>query len=105
MKKFIVSAWNSGNLNHNTKSFGIRFRLKDRNSCFNKTPKKVLLSIEGSDFFTINLTSGFWNKCLEFKHLEIGLWFFKNGIIPWIKGSPPKFNLTKLEENKFLLEK
>ena len=36
MERFIVSAWNSGNLNHNTKSFGVRFKLKDRNICFSE---------------------------------------------------------------------
>ena len=103
--KFIVSAWNNGNLNYCNKSFGVRFKLKDRNICFKKTHRNIMLSIEGNDFFSINLTQGFWNKCPEFKHKEIGLWFYKNRIIPWKKGSPPKFHLTKVEEGKFLLER
>ena len=41
MEKIIVSAWNSGNLNHNTKSFGVRFKLKDRNICFSENIKNV----------------------------------------------------------------
>ncbi|WP_299666059.1 hypothetical protein [uncultured Polaribacter sp.] len=105
MEKFEVSAWNSGNLNYRSKSFGIRLKLKDRNLCFNETPKNVLLSIEGNDFFTVNLTQGFWNKCPEFKHLEIGLCFFENGMISWEKENPPKFNLTKIDENKYLLKR
>ncbi|MFD0990758.1 hypothetical protein ACFQ1R_11670 [Mariniflexile jejuense] len=104
MTKLKVSSWNDGKQNPNGNGYGIRVGKKGRDY-FKKDMSEIKLSIEKSKFFEIKLSLGFWRNCPEFRDKRIGEWLILNNLAPWKKGKNPKFNLTVLGNNEFLLER
>jgi len=104
MEKVKVTGWNNGKQDPRGKGYGIRVGRKNR-ELFNKDWENFQLSIEGSDFFTVKITPGFWRNCTEFRSTKIGEWLVSNNLAPWGNGQNPKFVLTKIEGNKFQLDR
>lgn len=104
MKKIKVSGWNNGKHHPGGNGYGIRVGVSGR-EYFSKERSSFFLSIENSDFIEIKLTGGFWRNCTEFRDKRIGKWLLKNRLAPWRKGENPKFYLTVLGDNKFILER
>ncbi|MDE1206837.1 hypothetical protein [Tenacibaculum larymnensis] len=104
MKKLTVSAWNDDKHNQRGNGYGIRVGVKGRDF-FEEKISEINLSIENSSFFKVKITSGFWKDCPEFRDKRIGKWLIENNFTFWKKGMPPKFYLTVLGNNQFLLEK
>ena len=104
MTKMKVSSWNDGKQNPNGNGYGIRVGKKGR-EFFKENISEIKLSIEKSEFIKIKLSPGFWRNCPEFRDKRIGEWLISNNLAPWKKGENPKFHLTVLENNEFLLEK
>lgn len=99
----VVTAWNNGQQNPNGTGYGIRVGKRNRH-LFNELVN-FNLSIEEGEYFSVNITNGFWNQCPEFRSTEIGIWFRNNNLAPWTHGNPPSFYLTKLNENHFRLDR
>ena len=104
MTKLLVSSWNDGKHNPNGNGYGIRVGKKGR-EYFKKNISTIKLSIENSDFIDIKITNGFWRNCTEFRDKRIGKWMIKNNFAPWRKGQNPKFYLSVLDDNQFILER
>jgi hypothetical protein len=47
----------------------------------------------------------FWTTCPEFRGGPIHRWLKEQGVIPWPKRNPPKFELLLLKDNKFILNR
>jgi hypothetical protein len=99
-----VSSWNDGKHNPNGNGYGIRVEKKGR-EYFNKNDSIIKLSIENAEFINIKITDGFWKNCPEFRDKRIGEWLIENKFAPWKKGNTPKFSLSILKNNQFLLQK
>lgn len=103
MDKILVSSWNDGKHDSRGNGYGIRVGKKNR-YLFEKITE-FELSIEDNKSFIIVLTLGFWNNCPEFRNINIGKWMIQNKFAPWEKGKNPKFTLSKINEQKFKLER
>ena len=103
MKKITVSAWNNGKHDPRGNGYGIRVG-KNNRYLFERNWESIELSIEGSDFFQVPITPGFWRNCPEFRSTKIGEWFINKRLAPWELGQTPKLSLTKIDGNKFKLE-
>lgn len=104
MNTIIASGWNNGK--HDTRGNGYGIRVgKNNRFLFDKNWEYVELSIEGSDFFQVPITSGFWKNCPEFRSAKIGEWFVRKNLAPWELGHTPKFSLTKIDGSKFRLDR
>lgn len=100
MKKHKVSAWSNGK-----NVFGINLINGLRDKLFDKKWTFIELSIENKTSFKINLSDSFWKNCNELRDSKIKDWFEEINVINWKSRKNPKFYLTKVEENKFLLER
>jgi hypothetical protein len=104
MTKIKVSAWKTGKSKEVASTYGIYIPKKHR-LLFEQEWKFVELSIEKGIFFIVKLAPSFWNKCCELKHQNIRSWLCESDQLTWEPFHPPKFVLTKIEGNKFRLEK
>lgn len=104
MEKVIVSGWNDGKQDRRGNGYGIRVGKINR-ELFGKDWDHFQLSIESANFFTVNITPGFWRNCTEFRSAIIGKWLVSIYLASWEKGLPPKFELTKIGGNKFQLDR
>jgi hypothetical protein len=82
--------------------YGIRIRLEDRNRYFQRVWESVILQIEGEKF-SVHVSSGFWRRCPELRHLKIGIWFRKHNLVPWPTYKPPRLILEPTGESEFRL--
>lgn len=96
-KNMIVSAWKGA-------TYGIRVRIKDAHKFFDKSWTHIEVEIDGV-FYKFPLSPTFWSKCPEFRGGPIPNWLESQGLIPWPKGNPPKFELIPLGDNRFRLRK
>lgn len=105
----IVTAWTNGKQTARGASYGLQINATDRDRYFQREWKTITLVLEGqSASVTINIAkSSFWNKtCRELISAEVGRWLVKNGLVPWLKGHPPKLVLEPFgEAGHFLLRK
>jgi len=104
MNKIIVSAWKNGQSSKEASMYGIYVPSKYLSN-FRRSWRIIELSIEGGDFFKIEITPSFWKNCHELRHENIGKWFKANNYEKWEKNNPPRFNLTKIDHIKFRLDK
>lgn len=98
-----VTAWNNG-----SSGYGVKVSAKDRDQFFRREWREVQLDLEGETHpIPCNIDKdSFWGpSCRELISAEIGRWFKKNGLIPWMEGCPPKLNLTPVTGNRFRLQR
>ena len=96
---FIASAWCNGSEKH--ASYGIRFGVVGR-KLVDGTPDRIRLTLLDGPVIDAPVTAGFWKKCPEVRHPEIGAWFCKIHLtLPWPAGAPHRFNVTKTRRNSF----
>ena len=98
----LVTCWNNGGHHQSGSGYGIRFRIEDRGRYFQRVWESVILQIEGEEF-SVQISKGFWGKCPELRHQQIGLWFIKHNLAPWPQYRPPQLILEPIKENKFRL--
>ena len=95
----IVSAWRNSSAQKTTGTmFGLRLGAALRNKLLPQRVEQVTVQLQDNPVLkvVVTLTDGFWNKCPEFKHPEIGPWLQRQSIpIPWPRGLPPKFRLVQ----------
>lgn len=85
-------------------SYGLKVSAEDRDKHFKRKWGTIILTLEGENQpFEVNVDKdSFWiGNCRELLHKNIKDWFFKNKIIPWEKGNPPKIELSKIKDNEF----
>lgn len=103
----IVTAWNSGKHFESGAGYGLKLSIDDRDAYFSKEWPTVFVELPNSDIpIEINITKpSFWNNtCRELISQDIGIWLRSEGLAPWIKGKPPKFNLVPNGKKKFRVE-
>ncbi len=102
----IVTAWNSGKHFESGAGYGLKLSIEDRDAFFDKSWETVFLELPNKgEAIEINIAKpSFWNKtCRELISQEIGLWLRSEGLAPWVKGKPPKFDLAPIGEGRFRL--
>lgn len=100
----IVAGWNNGSPNNITGGgYGIRVTRKDRDKYFKREWRSAIVKIGEGNIAEINLSDSFWKNCIEIRNKRIGKWMLDNRLAPWRKGSPPKFNLERMDDKKFKL--
>lgn len=92
-----ASAWAGGK----TPSYGLRVSLADRDHHFDPAWQSAQLALPDGTQVIAPITPGFWNKCSEIRHADIGRWFVEQGLAPWPKGEPPRFELRVLGPARF----
>lgn len=93
----LVRAWKGA-------TYGIRVGKLNAERYFKRNWTNIEVEINGR-FYLFNLSSTFWTTCPEFRGGPIPNWLRSQGLIPWPKGNPPKFELIPLKDNKFRLSK
>ena len=99
-----VTAWNSGKHFESGAGYGLKLSIKDRDEHFSKEWATVFVELPNSDVpIEISIAKpSFWNTtCRELISQEIGIWLRSEGLAPWTKGKPPKFELISSGERKF----
>jgi hypothetical protein len=100
----IVTAWSNGNPSSSGAGYGLKVTDGDVQKYFNRnwrTIKLILPQAKGAVTININKES-FWNQtCQELISKEIGKWLLADGLAPWPKQKPPKFELTAIGKNIF----
>ena len=84
-----------------TPSYGLRVSRADRDRHFHTSWQSVALTLPNGTQVQAPITPGFWNKCSEVRHADIGRWFVAQGLAPWPKGKPPRFDLAVLGPARF----
>ena len=100
----IVTAWNSGKHFESGAGYGLKLSIDDRNEYFTKDWTTVVVELPNSDVpIEISIAKpSFWNNtCRELISQEIGIWLRSEGLAPWTKGKPPKFELIHTGGNSF----
>ena len=103
----IPTVWNNGTHDPAGAGYGLKVNAEDRDRCFRKDWKHVVLSLEGEkDEVTVNVNKkSFWTPgCRELISKGVGLWLIKNAKAPCPKGRPPKIRLEPTTENRFKVE-
>jgi len=100
----IVSVWNNGKHYSTGAGYGIKIKVKDRDTHFNKKWKYIVLILKDQAYgIRVNIDKkSFWDHvCRELCHKEIGLWIRENFKIPWKKGKPYKLIMERIRNNRF----
>jgi hypothetical protein len=96
----IVSGWYDG---HST--YGLRVLEGDVSLYFRPEWETVSLYLPGeSDPAVVALTASFWEGSPELRSPRVKSFFIRNGLAPWERQQPPKFELVPLGEGVFRLE-
>lgn len=96
----LVTAWNCGTHLKNGRGYGIRLGTH-RDQMIDRSWKTVVLELVGGATIEVEITSGFWKKCPELRHPEIGRWFGQLGLQDWQKGHPHQFTMSALTTGRF----
>jgi hypothetical protein len=102
----IATAWNNGKHHNNGSGYGLKINALDRDSNFKRSWGSVLLELEGEkELVEVNIDKeSFWNDtCRELISIRIGKWLISNNKAPWMKGKPPKVEITLKSDNVFIV--
>lgn len=89
------------------KQLGIRVGAANRARYFSESWREVVVDVDGQ-LRHFDLSSGFWNRCPEFRDGRGGYikaWLGKHGLSEWPKGRPPRVILEPLGGSLFRLLK
>ena len=102
----IVTAWNNGKHHPTGAGYGLKIAIQDRDAHFSKDWSSVVVTLPNGVKVESNINkSSFWGKsCRELINQQFGQWFMEQGLAPWEKGRPPKFELAHDTENVFTLK-
>ena len=100
------TAWNNGNHSKTGAGYGFKVIKKDRDNHFVRRWKIVTVELpvpNGYRNVRINIDKdSFWSSaCRELISKEIGQWLQLQGLAPWPKNLPPKFQVTVLSPGNF----
>ena len=105
-ESFVATAWNNGNASDSGAGYGLKIGIADRDRFFQRSWRTVTLRLAaGGDtrIAEVNCAKdSFWNgTCRELIGKEIGRWFIDNGVVPWLRGKPPRFRMCPVESGVF----
>ena len=102
-----VTAWNDGKQLESGAWYGLKLSIEDRDRYFKKAWSTVFVELpDNRPIIEVNIAKpSFWNKtCRELISQEIGIWLRSEGLAPWTKGKPPKFELVSKGDRNFRVE-
>lgn len=89
-----VSGWKNGKFSAGRSvSLGVSVGRVNVQQFFDKKWGAILIKL-GETTVQVKLTRRFWTTCPELRSSAIGDWMRRNGLVPWLKGKPPKMSLT-----------
>lgn len=93
-----VTAWNNGSHRESGAGYGLKVSVRDRDTYFDPGAKSVTVRLpNGREIAVDTAKASFWSgTCRELIHKDIGQWLIEDGYAPWPKGSPPKFDLSRV---------
>ncbi len=95
----IVSAWTDGG-----STYGLRILKEDISLYFQPGWEQVLVRLpDRNEPVVVTLTESFWSTAPELRSPQLKAFFTRNGVIPWEKNHPPRFELQRLGEASFRL--
>lgn len=95
---FEASLWKSKS------KYELRVSRENRELFFDRKIEYVNLLIpEIKNSINCKIRKSFWNKCSHFGNHDFLNWLKQNNLVPYVKGSPPKFKLTKIDNNNYQL--
>ncbi len=99
-----VSGWSNSTSNDRTGAgYGVRIRYNDRDRYFQRNWGSVEVVLDGGEVVNVSLSGTFWTTCPELKSSVIGRWMINQGVIPWVEGKPPQFDLEPIGDQRFRL--
>ena len=101
-----VTAWNNGSHHASGAGYGLKVAHTDRDRFFQKSWKSVVIVLPNGEEFDVNIAKdSFWSDtCRELISNKLGKWLIQNNHTPWPKGSPPRFELSVMSDNRFSLD-
>jgi hypothetical protein len=103
-KTMIVSGWSNSTPNNRTGAgYGIRIKFCDRDRYFQRSWGSVDVVLDDGEIARASLPEKFWTTCPELKSSVIGRWMLRQGVVPWVKGKPPRSNLEPIGDRRFRL--
>lgn len=98
---FTVTAWNCGTHLASGLGYGLRLGAM-RDQVIDRSWRTVELELVGGPTVQVSITPGFWNRCSELRHPDIGRWFQKLGLDKdWPKGMPYRFTMSAIDKGRF----
>lgn len=94
-----VSSWNCGTYLESGRGYGLRLGV--HRDVIDRAWDKVTLELDGGATFEVTILPGFWKKCPELRHPEIGLWLVKLGLQRWPLGNPHRFSMSAVSPRHF----
>lgn len=104
-KVFTATGWRSGSAGQpRGQTYGIRFGVVGRRLVQGR-PSALTMELVAGPELVVPITPGFWKKCPEVRHREIGVWLRAQGrSLPWSIGDTPQFRVTCTATNRFRVE-
>ena len=101
-----VVGWSNGSPNTQTGAgYGIRISRQDRERCFHRDWKVVIVDLDGQEEVAINVSPSFWRSCVELRSKQMGAWMLREGLSPWPTGHPPELELEPQGDARFRLHR
>ena len=99
---FQATAWKNGKHLGSGVSYGLKISAPNRDRFFLKSWEGVTLHLQGYDEpVSVNITPSFWRRCSELRSKDIGRWLVQKGHVPWERGNPPRFRVSRKGERSF----
>jgi len=103
-----VTAYNNGKYHKSGAGYGFRINNSDVRRYFQIPYSNISLHLENSKkeiLVNLNSSSISYGERIIITNKEIGKWLIKNKMAIWSEGTPPKFKMIHLNENKFVIRK
>jgi len=102
--RIVVTGWNGGGHHSSGAGYGVRMSKKYRDGLVRREWVQVAVDLPDGTVAHANVDGkAFWRNCPELRSKDIGRWMLANGLAPWLKGEPPKFELTVVASARFSL--
>jgi len=83
-------------------TFGVRVGRSNAALYFRKDWASARIQVDGKSY-EYPLPDTFWERCPEFRGGAIKDWLLENRLAPWVRGHPPRLELTPIADNCFRL--
>lgn len=106
--QMIWTAWHNAGHDILSGGYGFRISASDRDKYFRREWSSVTIALPKADRYLLASANvdkeSFWRDCRELISNEIGSWMIEQGLAPWPKGAPPKFNVRIAGDAAFGIE-
>lgn len=98
---FEASGWAGGGSGGSGGTFGLRFSAEVRDAHFDRAWSSVTLVVPSGEQVEAPISPAFWKRCTEVRSAKFGAWMRAQGLAPWPRGKPPKFEIRVLGPGRF----